>query len=1813
MNGDIQTNVNYQKNFNAEFDKIHILNDIPKNIDAPVHWRLRRQDGGTDSEVSISFQETSDIPFIPAADELGALKIKGSSGKLVEAVPPYSVSVHHGKINKFLSDVTPEGDSLLWLPPGLWNIKIRPDHVAGIDYMQTCLVPVTANQTTILTLPDYMVRTLSEKAEHQTVEKRKGLNISGVKENKEGLATTFFTLFDQDVPEIKPAIENTFLLENGFEAEIKSIERVKTPADIVLLIDSSGSMKGRMEETIEAARRFVSSLPDNTYIKVIDFDTKPKELPGQSKDAVLSGLPKIRADGATALYDSILNGLELLNGRKRPSLLVFTDGVDANWNDTGPGSMAGKEQVFSAVKSAGIPLYTIGFGAGRDSSTLAGLADVSGGLYYPALDQTALDRVFTAIKNDFGNTFQLTYQRPGYSVANSVPVISIAIDTSGSMDPLAGGILQKVKNLFHDFILKLPEQTLVQVQDYDETTNISQMLTPEKSRLLQALGELTHRGNNDTFRTVKTAYESIQAIPSDKKILIYVSDQDLGLIRPAEKKEFEKLLKKFKEEEISVLWVGFCMDDAKDVFVRTAELSGGEFVISEDPQILAEAFDGIIAEISAVKPVAPEASSVSILVSAATDRDTALRYSDTGKFPLSAPEIIEQIKIPHMVSYKTGLPFERYDPIARKQLGRDDYPDQDTVIRKQITLDGKGGNTAVDIKARNALTLSRFKGLDAPPGKQFAALFIEMENVLPEQEVIIYPDGGNHPAAWVSTTPPEGKKVRKIPSYLINNLASHLYLNWNNKGKVPVSPVTWLAQTPFLEPGSLIKFIDGGRPEQGVVLFEVPDERVEQISLHFYDKNYGHATLPLIGAIVENEIDLEELPLENQVSLSESFSLRIKGVSDVDKIETVGAEKDSLFRIIEADFVSGVQALMDIDPARYFYYRIPTEQGPFYIALDPATQLLPFGFSQPVIFAPGSADRIRFAFAVPNSLAQKHKGEIFVELGDGDVILPLGDNTPLLEPEQKYSGDGIDLAVNRLAMTGDNRFLVADITLFDHPDGNATRLADSFMMVRDDFSGIETQAAPLTRATGRKGLAGFSGNRPHDEFLVRPDKKTREILLGFDDDTIIFDGTARRGILIFTLPSDKNHSWTLQSDLFAELKKTVDEKPFVENDWLVHKSPPLLNDDKYKERLNAALTRRVRAYNASAEKTAKSIKRISIDPSQPIKETIAVPPITFAGLREFSGISNIDELRSVLADVRWLPGAESGWIYNFSPEAVLSQGWGTEADFARMWEKVLVRMGYQPEKRMVDLKPKGIEALNKLGNVDQIKSQQLPAVYYKDEASREHLLVFPFLKELNELEGLVEVSKESDFYTDPGKAYLEVFLSVTSNDKDRNAQMRDMSNMLGGNESGDADEEIRILEANLDLDELSMDAIDLGYTVVGSGKGDLISPMLDTARQRIQGKEKLDLGLYTITGEKISIRIGQRGGQFSHERVFSKKDRITGIFHTIGINLPDLTEKAASELQKRAEEKYAQAQNPDELSTLRWYSRNIINRFLVGQSRYERELARKFDLTLGRTQDARCLMVTVQKKSDESKLQTSIDLMRVENQIHSGEKPAQHAFNIFSGLSASCLEAKVLPGDQHLGLFDIWKLLPEDTHLVSITYQNKRDIIDYMKNNQFSKSMIDHINSTQSAILIPSRPAVINGKDRWAWLEINPDDYRTIAVLDTGEKGAMLEHVLGNWQQEGANFIVGGLIGVDAALWSVSGFSLALEDYDEIKKEAQAFAGALAENLDGIGGTPSVSASMGPVSGSFDLVEGKAGVSQNVLGFAKGFSAGVALYFSMPD
>ena len=100
----------------------------------------------------------------------------------------------------------------------------------------------------------------------------------------------------------------------------------------------------------------------------------------------------------------------------------------------------------------------------------------------------------------------------------------------------------------------------------------------------------------------------------------------------------------------------------------------------------------------------------------------------------------------------------------------------------------------------------------------------------------------------------------------------------------PVSPATWLAEKPMILPGEDAVAIQTEKPVNGVLVFIVPEGHMKQLSLHYYDTNYGHAEIPLVGTMAKGLDRISTLTPNSPVKLSDAFSLSIREVRDVKKI-----------------------------------------------------------------------------------------------------------------------------------------------------------------------------------------------------------------------------------------------------------------------------------------------------------------------------------------------------------------------------------------------------------------------------------------------------------------------------------------------------------------------------------------------------------------------------------------------------------------------------------------------------------------------------------------------------------------------------------------------------------------------------------------------------------------------------------------------------------------------------------------------------------------------------------------------------------------
>ncbi|MFP4015731.1 MAG: hypothetical protein ACLFUI_01750, partial [Halanaerobiales bacterium] len=1191
---------------------------------------------------------------------------------------------------------------------------------------------------------------------------------------------------------------------------------------------------------------------------------------------------------------------------------------------------------------------------------------------------------------------------------------------------------------------------------------------------------------------------------------------------------------------------------------------------------------------------------------------------------------------------------------------------------RELPIAVKGENQAVEIEVKKAAFFKRFNDLELPYGYQFLALDMKFSNILAAQEVITYPDGGNHPSSWINGgAAAGGKKTIQVPQYLIPDLSSHLFLNCNNGNMYPASPVTWLSETPLINPGEFDLTVLAEAAAEGVSIFVVPDQAMEQLSLHFYDTAYGHIVIPLVGDVDIEELELEVLPQGEPVRLSEAFSIVPAAVKDIEEIAGIrAADWDSVFRVVEAELTSNVQALLDINPEQVFSLSISTKKGDYFVPLNPITENLPMGFVRKTMIAPGSFNKVRLAFQVPYALAEE-ECSLYVNMKKDDVIIPLektidGEgfvdeiNTceEISNDISSYKGEGIELIVNQILSCSEvmnlyNNWLVADVTLLDYSDGFETALYDGLKLVREKTEEGQESQSPYIYVEST-GLGSFGDHSEVSDILI-PAEVSGDLLLGISNETVIIDGTTRRGFVLFEIPeTGLEYNWSLQSALFPEMNIPVqiaveDEegnKVFsisennIEEEMLV--ASTFYNEAmrEYNEKLDQALQEAVVRYQAlqAAGNNITLKKRIDLN-AERMSDPAPVPQLSLSGVVELSQISSIENFRVTMEGIRWLPSKDNIWQYRYAPEAVLTQGWGTENDLAILAERILKQLGYITEKQTVVVTEEGYHSLRELGQVASLEERYLPALGYRDEDGNNCLFVLPFMKDISELRGLVRLPETTgDVYPEPKNINLIVSLRVESTDQGVNTRFSDMSSALAGEGEELQYQEIQVFSEYLPLDTLSLDAIDLGYTVVGREYGDLITVVVETSTDKVIGQEHVDTGLYRITGAKIELALPD--DHVSHQVFLEEEDSIDGIFHTLAINLPDISSNAMSELQNTADNTYNKVEQPDLVSALRWYTRNIINRFIFGQSEFENDLAEKLDLNIGRTRNPRCLIVTVKKStggnegaSMENGIETSIDLMRAENETHYGEKTAREAFNILSGIFASKLEAEVLPG-KHQGLFEIWQQLPEETDFVWIFPDNKGEALSIMEQCNWPERIRNLIAETEDVIFTPTIPALIDGEERWAWLKINPYDYRTIAVLDTGERGAAVEYSIGISEDTAGQFFVASFIGLDISIWSVACFSLKLDNYEQILDQAEKMARGLGqrlfsvdlvdEDIEGDGdGAGNVKASMGIGGGKPSLsyygitVDYNPGLWRGTFkfskglidGFSKGYETAIDLYF----
>jgi Ca-activated chloride channel family protein len=220
------------------------------------------------------------------------------------------------------------------------------------------------------------------------------------------------TIRDVNRRTVDVSLEDLVVLEDGIEQQVEAFQESTAPVSLMLVLDSSGSMKRDASALIEAARIFVDALPPKDSLGVMTFSDRPilsHDL-STDRDGALAAIDKYQALGGTALYDALFDSVtRLASIEGRRAVVVMTDGRDENNPGTAPGSAHGLADVLGLLKNSGTMVYAIGLGPNVDRETIEKVTKVSGGEAYYPLEVAELAAEYRRVVEDLRRRYVISY------------------------------------------------------------------------------------------------------------------------------------------------------------------------------------------------------------------------------------------------------------------------------------------------------------------------------------------------------------------------------------------------------------------------------------------------------------------------------------------------------------------------------------------------------------------------------------------------------------------------------------------------------------------------------------------------------------------------------------------------------------------------------------------------------------------------------------------------------------------------------------------------------------------------------------------------------------------------------------------------------------------------------------------------------------------------------------------------------------------------------------------------------------------------------------------------------------------------------------------------------------------------------------------------------------------------------------------------------------------------------------------------------------------------------------------------------------
>ena len=173
------------------------------------------------------------------------------------------------------------------------------------------------------------------------------------------LVLMYSTVFDKAGRFVSGLKQEDFrIYEDGVQQTILSFSQEDVPVSMGILLDLSGSMRGKIEQVNKAAEAFIRASNPQDQVFLIGFNEEVELLQDFTGDIdeITDALENTVVMGSTAIYDAVYLGVQKAHTGTKPkkAIVLITDGVDRE-------SYYTLDQMISKVQESDVQVFAVGF------------------------------------------------------------------------------------------------------------------------------------------------------------------------------------------------------------------------------------------------------------------------------------------------------------------------------------------------------------------------------------------------------------------------------------------------------------------------------------------------------------------------------------------------------------------------------------------------------------------------------------------------------------------------------------------------------------------------------------------------------------------------------------------------------------------------------------------------------------------------------------------------------------------------------------------------------------------------------------------------------------------------------------------------------------------------------------------------------------------------------------------------------------------------------------------------------------------------------------------------------------------------------------------------------------------------------------------------------------------------------------------------------------------------------------------------------------------------------------------------------------